>query len=74
MYYVCSYTTHEAVLYKRTAVWSLGHPISITIHIRRSRHTGLYRRSWIELITDILTLAPIHGHISVGLPAKTYIH
>ena len=48
-------------------------PITKTIQVRRTRHTGHYWRSKDELICDILLSTPSHGRAKAGRPAKTYI-
>ena len=41
---------------------------------RRARHVGNCWRNKVKLISDFLLWTPTHGHISVGRPAKTYVH
>ena len=48
-------------------------PITKTIKIRRTKHTGHCRRSRDELISDILLWTPLHGRAKAGWPAITYI-
>ena len=48
-------------------------PITKTIKVRRTRHTGQCRRSRDELISDVLLWTPSHGRKKVGRPARTYI-
>ena len=48
-------------------------PITKTIKVRRTRHTGHYWRSRDELISDILLWTPSHGRANTGWPARTYI-
>ena len=48
-------------------------PITKTIQIRRTRHTGHCWRSRNELISDELLWTPIHGRAKAGQPAQTYI-
>ena len=49
-------------------------PITKTIHVRRTRHTGHYWRSRDELISDVLLWTPTYGWAKSGRPARTYIH
>ena len=48
-------------------------PITKTIHVRRTRHTGHCWRSKDELIRDVLLWTPTYGRAKVGRPARTYI-
>ena len=48
-------------------------PITKTIQVRRTRHTGHCWRSRDELISDILLWTPIYGRTKAGRPARTYI-
>ena len=48
-------------------------PISKTIQIRRTRHTGHFRRSKSDLISDVLLCIPSHRRVSVGRQAWTYL-
>ena len=48
------------------------HPISQTIQIRWSRHTGYFWWSKGDLISIILLWTSAHGHMSVGRWAKVY--
>ena len=48
-------------------------PITKTIQLRRTRHTGHYWRSRDELISDVLLWTPIYGRAKAGRPAPTYI-
>ena len=58
-----------------TKQWLYGHlpPITKTIKVRRSTHVGHCWRSKDELISDIPLLAPSHGRVKAGRPARTYI-
>ena len=47
-------------------------PITKTIQIRRTRHTGHCWRSRDELISDVLLWTPSHSRAKVGQPARTY--
>ena len=49
------------------------HPITKTIKIRRTKHARHCRRSWDELISDVLLWTPSHGRAKAGWPARTYI-
>ena len=53
-----------------TANWP---PITKTIKIRRTRHTGHYWRSRDELINDVILWNPSHGRAKARRPARTYI-
>ena len=48
-------------------------PITKTIKVRQTRHTGHCWRSRDELISDVLLWTPSHGHAKAGRPAETYI-
>ena len=48
-------------------------PITNTIKIRRTRHTGHCWRSRDELISDLLLWTLSHGRAKGGRPARTYI-
>ena len=48
-------------------------PITKTIKVRRTRHTGHCWRSRVELISDVLLWTPSHGRAMAGRPARTYI-
>ena len=48
-------------------------PITKTIQVRRTRHAGHCWRSRDELIRDVLSWTPTHGHAKAGRPARTYI-
>ena len=48
-------------------------PITKTIQVRRTRHTGHCWRSRDELISDVLLWTPTHGREKAGRPARTYI-
>ena len=48
-------------------------PITKTIKVRRTRHTGHCWRSRDELISDVLLWTPTHGRAKAGRPARTYI-
>ena len=48
-------------------------PITKTIQVRRTRHTGHCWRSRDELIRDVLLWTPTHGREKAGRPARTYI-
>ena len=48
-------------------------PITKTIQVRRTRHTGHCWRSRDELIRDVLSWIPTHGRAKAGQPARTYI-
>ena len=48
-------------------------PISKTIQIRRTSHTGHCWRSKDELVSDILVCTPWHGRAAVGRPRRTYL-
>ena len=48
-------------------------PITKTIQVRRTRHTGHCWRSKDELISNILLWTPSHGWAKAGWPARSYI-
>ena len=48
-------------------------PITKTIQVRRTRHTGHYWRSRDKLISDVLLWIPTYGKAKAGRPARTYI-
>ena len=48
-------------------------PITKTIQVRRTRHSGHCWRSRDELIRDVLLWIPTHGRAKAGRPARTYI-
>ena len=48
-------------------------PITKTIQVRRTRHTGYCCRSRDELISDILLWTPTYGQAKAGRSARTYI-
>ena len=48
-------------------------PITKTIQVRRTRHTGHCWRSKDELISDVLLWTPTYGQAKSGRPARTYI-
>ena len=48
-------------------------PITKTIQVRRTRHTGHCWRSRNELISDVLLWTPSYGRAKVERPARTYI-
>ena len=48
-------------------------PITKTIKIRRTRHTGHCWRGRDELIRDVLLWIPTYGRAKAGWPARTYI-
>ena len=48
-------------------------PITKTIQVRRTRHSGHCWRSRDELIRDVLLWTPKHGRAKAGRPAQTYI-
>ena len=48
-------------------------PITKTIQVRRTRHTGHCWRSKDELISDVLLWTSTYGCAKVGRPARTYI-
>ena len=45
-------------------------PITKTIQVRRTRHTGHCCRSRDELISDVLLWTPTYGQAKAGQPAK----
>ena len=48
-------------------------PITKTIQVRRTRHSGHCWRSRDELIRDVLLCTPTHSRAKAGRPARTYI-
>ena len=48
-------------------------PITKTIRVRRTRHTGHFWRSRNELISDVLQWTPTYGRAKAQRPARTYI-
>ena len=48
-------------------------PITKTIQVRRTRHSGHCWRSRDELIRDVLLWTPTYGRAKAGRPARTYI-
>ena len=48
-------------------------PITKTIQVRWTRHTGHCWRSKDELISDVLLWTPTYGQAKAGWPARTYI-
>ena len=48
-------------------------PITKTIQVRRTRHSGHCWRSRDELIRDVLLWIPAHGRAKAGRPARMYI-
>ena len=48
-------------------------PITKTIQVRRTRHTGHCWRSKDKLISDVLLWTPAYGQAKAGRPARTYI-
>ena len=48
-------------------------PITKTIQVRRTRHSGHCWRSRDELISDVLLWNPTYGRAKAGRPARTYI-
>ena len=48
-------------------------PITKTIQVRRTRHSGHSWRSRDELISDVLLWTPTYGRAKAGGPARTYI-
>ena len=48
-------------------------PITKTIQVRRTRHTGHCWRSRDELISDVLLWTPTYGRTNTGRPGRTYI-
>ena len=49
-------------------------PITKTIKVRRTRHSGHCWRSKDELISDVLLWTPTYGRAKAGRPAQIYIH
>ena len=48
-------------------------PITKTIQVKRTRHTGHCWRSRDEVIRDVLLWTPTYGRAKAGRPARTYI-
>ena len=48
-------------------------PLTKTIQVRWTRHTGHCWRSKDELISDVLLRTPTYGRAKAGRPARTYI-
>ena len=48
-------------------------PITKTIQVRWTKHTGHWWRSRDELISDVLLWTPAYGRAKAGRPARTYI-
>ena len=48
-------------------------PITKTIQVRRTRHTGHCWRSRDKLISEVLLWPPTYGRAKAGRPARTYI-
>ena len=48
-------------------------PITKTIKVIRTRHSGHSSRSRDELIRDVLLWTPSHGRAKAGRPARTYV-
>ena len=48
-------------------------PITKTIQVRPTRHTGHCWRSKDELISDVLPWTPAYGQAKAGRPARTYV-
>ena len=48
-------------------------PITKTIQVRRTRHSGHYWRSRDELISDVLQWTPSHSRAKAERPARSYI-
>ena len=48
-------------------------PITKTIQVRRTRHTGHCWRSKDELVSDVLLWTHTYGQAKAGRPARTYI-
>ena len=48
-------------------------PITKTIQVRRTKHSGHSWRSRHELISDVLLWTPTYGREKAGRPARTYI-
>ena len=48
-------------------------PVTKTIQVRRTRHTGHCWRSKDERISDVLLWTPSYGQAKAGPPARTYI-
>ena len=48
-------------------------PVTKTIKIRQTRHTGHFWRSRDEFISDVLLWTPSQGRAKAGCPVRTYI-
>ena len=48
-------------------------PISKTIQVKQTRHTGHCKRNKDTLLSDVLQWTPTNGHASVDRTIKTYI-
>ena len=48
-------------------------PITKTIQVRRTRHTGHCWRSRNELISNVLLWSPAYGRAKAGRPSRTYV-
>ena len=48
-------------------------PITKTIQVRRTRHTGHCWRSKDKIVSDVLLLNPAYGQSKAEWPARTYI-
>ena len=57
----------------RHQLYSYLPPITKTVQVRRTRHTGHCWRSRDELISDVLLWTPTYGRSKAGRPARTYI-
>ena len=57
----------------RHQLYSYLPPITKTIQVRRTRHSGHCWRSKDELISDLLLWTPKYGRTKAGRPARTYI-
>ena len=74
-YWVNSFVWNKSWRQHPTRHQLYGHlpPITKTIQVRRTRHTGHCWRSRDELIRDVLLWTPTHGRAKAGRPARTYI-
>ena len=54
-------------------LYGLQPPITKTIRVRRTRHTGHCSKSKEELTRDVLLWTPTYGRAKAGRPARTYI-
>ena len=73
-----NYTRMWAILNKswhQLPITSPGHllPITKTIQVRRTRHSGHCRRSRDALISDVLLWTPTYSWANAGRPARIYI-